>query len=195
MCVLIPQDLSSTQGAIFRKCAKERTCEYAGRRESLSLLTKVLCRAVWWASNFSITKQVYYVKGKVFHRAFEWSRFAGRETRRVPAWIPVRSDNSPTLYTEGVQRNGAPGLGHPPASGARQTGKNEPSEPRDLAGTCSGGKFVVSRGTRSVRCTSQRSKSEIPVKSRFDQICKEQDRCLRSRKAAWWTPLVSVLMS
>jgi hypothetical protein len=43
------------------------------------------------------------------------------------------------------------------ASGARQTSKNEPPNRRDLAGACSGGKFVVSRTG-----TSQMSKSKIP---------------------------------
>jgi len=107
MRVLIPGDLSSNQGAIFRKCAKERTCEYAVRRESLSQRTKVSCRAVWWASNISITKRVYYVKGKVYLRTFECSRLPSSRTGdgigMTAALVRLSSENSPTLWVQDAQ--------------------------------------------------------------------------------------------
>jgi redox-sensitive bicupin YhaK (pirin superfamily) len=48
---------------------------------------------------------------------------------------------------------------------ASYTGKNEPSEPIDLARARSGDRFVVSRAGEALRYASYRSKSQIPVET------------------------------
>src|ERR1035437_7000082 len=45
-----------------------------------------------------------------------------------------------------------------------QPGKNEPSQPADLAAACLGGNFLASSAGGSVRCANQKSKSGMPAK-------------------------------
>ncbi len=69
------------------------------------------------------------------------SRQPSRALLRFPRGESNAGDHGKTARGYAPKWRGADGL----YRGARQTGKHEPLEPRDLTGTYSGGKFVVSR--------------------------------------------------